>query len=49
MTLIGDSQGVIHKDSNTTSVVKHARAVVSHGTRLRQDSHDDDDDDDFDL
>jgi len=40
--------GVIQKDSNTTSVVKHARAVVSRGTRLRQDSHDDDDDD-FDL
>ncbi|KAH9006960.1 thioredoxin-like protein [Lactarius hatsudake] len=40
--------GVIQKDSNTTSVVKHARAVVSSGTRLRQD-HRNDDDDDFDL
>ncbi|KAH8999250.1 thioredoxin-like protein [Lactarius akahatsu] len=38
--------GVIQKDSNT--VVKHARAVVSSGTRLRQD-HRNDDDDDFDL
>ncbi|KAI9448171.1 thioredoxin-like protein [Lactarius indigo] len=40
--------GVIQKDSNTTSVVKHARAVVSSGSRLRQDPHDDEDDD-FDL
>ncbi|KAH9062837.1 thioredoxin-like protein [Lactarius vividus] len=40
--------GVIQKDSNTTSVVKHARAVVSSGSRLRQD-HRDDDDEDFDL
>lgn len=40
--------GVIQKDQNTTSVVKHTRAVVSSGTRLRQDSHDNDDDD-FDL
>ncbi|KAH9179845.1 thioredoxin-like protein [Lactarius sanguifluus] len=40
--------GVIQKDSNTTSVVRHARAVVSSGTRLRQD-HRNDDDDDFDL
>jgi len=40
--------GVIQKDSNTTSTVKHARAVVSSGSRLRQDSHDDDDDE-FDL
>jgi len=39
--------GVIQKDPNTTGVVKHARAVVSRGTRLRQDDHDDDDD--FDL
>jgi hypothetical protein len=47
-TLIRDFQGVIQKDQNTTSVVKHTRAVVSSGTRLRQDSHDNDDDD-FDL
>lgn len=40
--------GVIQKNSSDTSVVKHARAVVSHGTRLRQD-HPDNDDDDFDL
>ncbi|KAN0131441.1 Thioredoxin-like fold [Lactarius tabidus] len=38
--------GVIQKDQNTT--VKHTRAVVSSGSRLRQDSHDNDDDD-FDL
>ncbi|KAI0303271.1 thioredoxin-like protein [Russula brevipes] len=40
--------GVIQKDSHLVPVVSNARAVVSHGTRLRQDRHDDDDDD-FDL
>ncbi|KAH9977928.1 thioredoxin-like protein [Lactifluus volemus] len=40
--------GVIQKDPHFVPVVNHARAVVSRGTRLRQDRHDDNDDD-FDL
>jgi hypothetical protein len=40
--------GVIQKDPHFVPVVKHARVVVSGGTRLRQDRHDDNDDD-FDL
>ena len=42
-------QGVIQKDPHIMPVVNNARAVVTHGTRLRQNQHDDDDDDDFDL
>lgn len=40
-------QGVIQKDSHSVPVVNSVRAVAAHGTRLRQNYHDDDDD--FDL
>jgi len=40
-------QGVIGKDPHLVPVVNNARAVVAHGTRLRQTHHGDDDD--FDL
>ncbi|KAI0269119.1 thioredoxin-like protein [Gloeopeniophorella convolvens] len=40
--------GVVQKESQPAPVVKHARAVVSSGSRLRQERRDDDDDD-FDL
>jgi len=40
--------GVLQKNPHFVPVVKHARAVVSHGTRLRQDRQEDDDDE-FDL
>jgi len=39
--------GVIQKDPHTVPVVNSVSAVATHGTRLRQDSHNDDDD--FDL
>ena len=42
-------QGVIQKDPHLVPVINNARAVVAHGSRLRQNRYDDDDDDDFDL
>jgi len=39
--------GVIQKDPHSVPVVNNVRAVATHGTRLRQNHHDDDDD--FDL